>query len=118
MQTMHFFCRIAERMSPTLDDKNEEASVAAVLDCSGYWKLVGNDEAIIASGSNQVIGMKRHFVFCEWEASDCAELQWIMHELRLLGAHTGSGSTQFGKDTVSFFRKPFIPYLPRPEPDF
>ncbi|KAK4282214.1 hypothetical protein QN277_013617 [Acacia crassicarpa] len=57
---------------------------------SGYWKTIGNDKQIVASDSNQVVGMKKILVFCEAKRSREARTRWVMHELRLLPSQTPS----------------------------
>lgn len=54
----------------------------------GYWKSVGNEKQIIASESNQVVGMKKTLVFYEPKRARLARTRWVMHELRLLPSQT------------------------------
>ncbi|XP_054779768.1 NAC domain-containing protein 83-like [Prosopis cineraria] len=56
----------------------------------GYWKTIGKDKQIVASDSNQVVGMRKTLVFCEAKRPREARIQWVMHELRLLPSETSS----------------------------
>ncbi|KAG6400651.1 hypothetical protein SASPL_137492 [Salvia splendens] len=48
----------------------------------GYWKSSGKDKQIVASGSNNVIGIKKSFVFYQDRKM---KTHWIMQELSLVG---------------------------------
>lgn len=56
---------------------------------SGYWKATGKDKQIVASRSNQVVGMKKVLVFYRGKPPKCSRTDWIMHEYCLSDA-TGS----------------------------
>ncbi|XXG78357.1 hypothetical protein AAC387_Pa08g2314 [Persea americana] len=56
---------------------------------SGYWKATGLDKQIVASRSNQVVGMKKVLVFYRGKPPKGSRTDWIMHEYRLSDA-TGS----------------------------
>ncbi|XP_058093049.1 NAC domain-containing protein 83-like isoform X2 [Magnolia sinica] len=53
---------------------------------SGYWKTSGRDKQIVASKSNQVVGMKKVLVFYRGKPSRGIRTDWIMHEYRLSDA--------------------------------
>lgn len=54
------------------------------LGSSGYWKTTGKERQIVASETNQVVGMRKTLVFYEGKRSHHARTQWVMHELRLV----------------------------------
>lgn len=54
----------------------------------GYWKATGKDKAIVASSSNQVVGMKKVLVFYHGKPPRGSRTDWIMHEYRLAGTET------------------------------
>ncbi|XP_076909335.1 NAC domain-containing protein 83-like [Bidens hawaiensis] len=51
---------------------------------SGYWKATGLDKQIVASGTKQVVGMKKTLVFYKGKPPTGARTDWIMHEYRLV----------------------------------
>lgn len=53
---------------------------------SGYWKATGIDKQIVASRSNQAVGMKKTLVFYRGKPTKGSKTDWIMHEYRLMGA--------------------------------
>ncbi|PKA56903.1 NAC transcription factor 29 [Apostasia shenzhenica] len=55
---------------------------------SGYWKATGKDKPIIVPKGNQVVGMKKLFVFYSGRPSAGSRTDWVMHEYRLAGAET------------------------------
>ncbi|XP_047964963.1 NAC domain-containing protein 83-like [Salvia hispanica] len=48
----------------------------------GYWKSSGKDKQVVASGSNNVIGIKKSFVFYQDRKM---KTKWIMQEFSLVG---------------------------------
>ncbi|KAG6402860.1 hypothetical protein SASPL_135074 [Salvia splendens] len=48
----------------------------------GYWKSSGKEKQVVASGSNNVIGIKKSFVFYQDRKM---KTQWIMQEFSLVG---------------------------------
>ncbi|CAD5178819.1 unnamed protein product [Musa acuminata subsp. burmannicoides] len=53
---------------------------------SGYWKARGKDKQIVASGCNQVVGMRRVLVFYRGKPPTSSPTDWMMHEYRLAGS--------------------------------
>ncbi|CAL9120620.1 unnamed protein product [Musa textilis] len=53
---------------------------------SGYWKAWGKDKQIVASGCNQVVGMRRVLVFYRGKPPTSSPTDWMMHEYRLAGS--------------------------------
>ncbi|KAK8556932.1 hypothetical protein V6N13_064921 [Hibiscus sabdariffa] len=50
---------------------------------SGYWKPVGKEKPILASGTNETVGMRKALVFCESRCSGETETNWLLHQYRL-----------------------------------
>lgn len=50
---------------------------------SGYWKATGIDKQIMASRSNQLVGMKKTLVFYRGKPPCGTKTDWVMHEYRL-----------------------------------
>lgn len=48
---------------------------------SGCWKVAGKERQVVASGCNQVVGMKKVLVF--YRGKPPTRTDWIMHEYRL-----------------------------------
>ncbi|XVE84207.1 hypothetical protein DITRI_Ditri16bG0151700 [Diplodiscus trichospermus] len=53
---------------------------------SGYWKPIGKEKPILASGSNQVVGMRKALIFCQRKRSDETKTRWLLHQYRLAEA--------------------------------
>ncbi|GLT27190.1 hypothetical protein SLA2020_022080 [Shorea laevis] len=52
---------------------------------SGFWKTIGKERLIVASGSNQPVGMKKTLVFNQGKRSHRANsTRWLMHQYCLL----------------------------------
>ncbi|KAL0924096.1 hypothetical protein M5K25_004902 [Dendrobium thyrsiflorum] len=64
---------------------------------SGYWKITGKEKPIVASKSNQVVGMKKVLVFYHGKAPAGEKTDWFMHEYCLAGAGADAGVCSFGK---------------------
>eukprot|EP00262_Sarcandra_glabra_P002767 TRINITY_DN13161_c0_g1_i1.p1 TRINITY_DN13161_c0_g1~~TRINITY_DN13161_c0_g1_i1.p1 ORF type:complete len:259 (-),score=57.09 TRINITY_DN13161_c0_g1_i1:297-1073(-) len=50
---------------------------------SGHWKATGKDKLVVASRSNQVVGMKKCLVFYRGKPPKGSRTDWVMHEYRL-----------------------------------
>ena len=61
---------------------------------SGYWKPIGKEKPILASGSNQVVGMRKALIFCERKRSNETKTRWLLHQYRLVGSVATLDSTQ------------------------
>ncbi|KAL5724435.1 hypothetical protein ACHQM5_007701 [Ranunculus cassubicifolius] len=59
---------------------------------SGYWKATGIDKQIVASRSNQIVGMKKTLVFYRGKPPTGSKTKWIMHEYRLVSSSQSSTS--------------------------
>ncbi|XP_068667130.1 NAC domain-containing protein 83-like [Aristolochia californica] len=55
---------------------------------SGFWKATGKDKQIVASRTNQLVGMKKVLVFYREKPPKGSRTDWIMHEYRLSDAAT------------------------------
>ncbi|XP_022774213.1 NAC domain-containing protein 83-like [Durio zibethinus] len=53
---------------------------------SGYWKPVGKEKPILASGSNQVVGMRKALIFRERNPSNETKTRWLLHQFHLVGS--------------------------------
>ncbi|XAR52037.1 hypothetical protein NMG60_11006881 [Bertholletia excelsa] len=79
----YFFCR-----------RKGNAAKSSRSTGSGYWKDVGKEKFIVASGSNQVVGVKKSLVFCNRKRPRALRTRWVMHEYRLLGFRPTSNFAQ------------------------
>ncbi|XVE66131.1 hypothetical protein DITRI_Ditri08aG0055800 [Diplodiscus trichospermus] len=57
---------------------------------SGYWKATGIDKQIVASRSDQVVGMKKTLVFYRGKPPQGSRTDWIMHEYRLVSSEAAA----------------------------
>ncbi|XP_021297918.1 NAC domain-containing protein 83-like [Herrania umbratica] len=64
---------------------------------SGYWKPIGKEKPILASGSNQVVGMRKALIYCERKSSNDTKTRWLLHQYRLVGSAAALGSSQMSK---------------------
>ncbi|KAG9446627.1 hypothetical protein H6P81_012755 [Aristolochia fimbriata] len=55
---------------------------------SGFWKATGKDKQIVASRTNQLVGMKKVLVFYRGKPPKGSKTDWIMHEYRLSDSAT------------------------------
>ncbi|XP_068667484.1 NAC domain-containing protein 83-like [Aristolochia californica] len=53
---------------------------------SGFWKATGKDKQIVASRTNQLVGVKKVLVFYRANPPKGSRTDWIMHEYRLSDA--------------------------------
>ncbi|XP_022750446.1 NAC domain-containing protein 83-like [Durio zibethinus] len=60
---------------------------------SGYWKPIGKEKPILASGGNQVVGMRKALIFCEGKRSNETKNQWLLHQYRLVGFAAAAAAT-------------------------
>lgn len=62
---------------------------------SGYWKATGLDKQIVSSRSgHQPVGMKKTLVFYRGKPPKGSRTDWIMHEYRLINAHSSDPQTK------------------------
>ncbi|KAH1128639.1 hypothetical protein J1N35_000017 [Gossypium stocksii] len=52
---------------------------------SGYWKPIGKEKPILASGTNQVVGVRQALIFCERKPCTDTKPRWLLHQFRLVG---------------------------------
>ncbi|GMI93958.1 hypothetical protein HRI_003065100 [Hibiscus trionum] len=50
---------------------------------SGYWKPIGKEKPILASGTNEIVGMRKALIFCENKCSNGTETSWLLLQYRL-----------------------------------
>ncbi|KAJ8458047.1 hypothetical protein OPV22_030973 [Ensete ventricosum] len=75
-----YFFNLRKHRYPNGKRSNRAAS-------SGYWKATGKDKQIVAaSGCNQVVGIKKVFIFYRGKPPAGSPTDWIMHEYRLAGS--------------------------------
>jgi hypothetical protein len=72
----YFFCK-------TKSNFMSKCSGSLSTDC-GFWKPTGKDKLIMGPGRNQVIGIKKPFVFYQVNKSLALKTQWTMHEYCLV----------------------------------
>ncbi|KAK8673401.1 hypothetical protein V6N13_111739 [Hibiscus sabdariffa] len=63
----------------------------------GYWKPIGKEKPVLASGTNRVIGMRKALVFCEKKLSNETKTRWLLHQFRLVGSAETLYPTQMFK---------------------
>nr|KJB70663.1 hypothetical protein B456_011G087700 [Gossypium raimondii] len=61
---------------------------------SGYWKPIGKEKPILASGTNRVVGMRRALIFCQRKCSNGTQTRWLLHQYRLVDPVPTLDSTQ------------------------
>ncbi|XVF13866.1 hypothetical protein REPUB_Repub09cG0006000 [Reevesia pubescens] len=76
---------------------NESNNKCKRIAGSGYWKPIGKEKPILASGSNQVVGMRKALIFCERKRSNETKTRWLVHQYRLVGSVATLDSTQMSK---------------------
>ncbi|EOY02882.1 hypothetical protein QUC31_017949 [Theobroma cacao] len=76
------------------NDSNKNCKRAAG---SGYWQQIGKEKPILASGSNQVVGMRKALIYCERKRSSDTKIRWLLHQYRLVGSAATLGSSQMSK---------------------
>ncbi|XVE67649.1 hypothetical protein DITRI_Ditri09bG0004900 [Diplodiscus trichospermus] len=64
---------------------------------SGYWKPIGKEKPIFASGSNQLVGMRKTLIFCNRKRSNDTKTRWLLHQYHLVGSVATPDSTQISK---------------------
>ncbi|KAF5735849.1 putative transcription factor [Tripterygium wilfordii] len=72
------------------NDNGKKRKRVKTSDGSGYWKPNGKERKIVDPVSNEVVGLKKSLVFCQYstahfECSTNTETEWVMHEFRLFG---------------------------------
>ncbi|THU46072.1 hypothetical protein C4D60_Mb09t01100 [Musa balbisiana] len=78
-QGERYFFNLRKSRYPNGKRSNRAAS-------SGYWKATGKDKQIVASGCNQVVGIKKVLIFYRGKPPAGSRTDWIMHEYRLAGS--------------------------------
>ncbi|GMI68300.1 hypothetical protein HRI_000499300 [Hibiscus trionum] len=68
----------------------------------GYWKPIGKEKPILASGTNQVLGMRKALVFCEKKRSNETKTRWILHQFRLVGSAETQILQMFNREWLVF----------------
>lgn len=61
---------------------------------SGYWKPVGKNRQILASGTKQIVGIRKTLIFCEGKRGHETKTQWVMHQYHLVAIATNTNLTQ------------------------
>ncbi|KAF9663523.1 hypothetical protein SADUNF_Sadunf17G0060200 [Salix dunnii] len=61
---------------------------------SSYWKPIGKGKQIVASDSNQTVGIRKTLAFKEPKHSIKTTNQWVMHEYCLVALATNPTTTQ------------------------
>lgn len=61
---------------------------------SGYWKPVGKNRQILASGTKQVVGIRKTLIFCEGKRAHETKTQWVMHQYHLVAIATNPNLLQ------------------------
>ncbi|KAE8696150.1 putative glycerophosphodiester phosphodiesterase [Hibiscus syriacus] len=88
----------------TRDGDNGSSKKRKRIAGSGYWKPVGKEKPILASGTNEVIGMRKTLIFSESECSDGTETRWVLHQYRLVDSVATLDSTQMSIGDWLVFR--------------
>ncbi|CAL9165136.1 unnamed protein product [Musa hybrid cultivar] len=78
-QGERYFFNLRKSRYPNGKRSNRAAS-------SGYWKATGKDKQIVASGCNQVVGIKKVLIFYRGKLPAGSRTDWIMHEYSLAGS--------------------------------
>ncbi|GMJ09440.1 hypothetical protein HRI_004613200 [Hibiscus trionum] len=77
------------------ESRKKHKRVAA---CGGYWKPIGKEKPILASGTNQVVGMRKALIFCQRKRCNKTNTRWFLHQYRLVSVATfNQNSTQMVK---------------------
>ncbi|KAE8718465.1 hypothetical protein F3Y22_tig00110013pilonHSYRG00284 [Hibiscus syriacus] len=72
---------------------------------SGYWKPIGKEKPILASGTtNVVVGMRKALIFCESKCSNGTENRWLIHQYRLVDSVATLDSSQISIGDWLVFR--------------
>lgn len=61
---------------------------------SGYWKPVCKNRQILASGTKQVVGIRKTLIFSEGKRSHETKTQWVMHQYHLVAIATNPNLPQ------------------------
>ncbi|XVF57724.1 hypothetical protein PTKIN_Ptkin07bG0005500 [Pterospermum kingtungense] len=86
------------------DHSNMNKRKRVVVAGSGYWKPIGKEKPILASGTNQVVGTRKALVFCEKKRSNETNTRWLLHQYRLVGPVTAQMSSRELLGDWSVFR--------------
>lgn len=72
---------------------------------SGFWKTAGKDKLIMSSRGDQVIGIKKFFVFYRGKPLHGQRTDWVMHEYYYL-APTDSSVANYVRTRPTQFKSP------------
>ncbi|KAE8705070.1 Detected protein of unknown function [Hibiscus syriacus] len=75
-------------------DSNDSNKKRKRVAASGCWKPIGKEKPILASGTNEIVGMRKTLIFCERKSSNGTQTRWLLHQYRLVDSVATPDSTQ------------------------